>query len=212
MPKEFPLGIKIGLDFTISMIYEHRAYHDAVEQAISEKINWRLNAIQKRANELPVSEQMEFIELNYPYRWALSFPQALRAHVIVGALSFLELQIINVCENIAQETMREFQRPSSDKLEYCMRFLCSLGVERPVESTWNKVKLCQKLRNSLIHNGLDLNTEKGEKVEEYVHEINGILKDDEHGYILERTACDDVLQTVENVLKEIRESTAKKWP
>lgn len=211
MVNDNPLGVTLGLDFTIAAIYERRAYHAAFEQAIDEKISWRMNSIHKRAAELPIAERVDFLEQNYPYRWILSFTQELRAHVIVGALSFLESQLIYLCENISHETTEVFKRPVSDKLDNCKRYLLSQGIDKPNEPTWNKIRICQKLRNSLIHNGLDINFESPDKVSELAHEIEGIVEEKEHGYILERKACENVLRTVEDVLKEIRESAASKW-
>lgn len=203
--------LTLGMAFAIAGVHERRMFHDAMEQLISEKVSFRLNAIRRRAEALPVSDRNDFTEKQYPYRWAGSFRQELRAYVVVGAASFFESTIIKLCGEISEKTDKAWKKPNTNKLKVSKDYLESKGIGAPNYETWKGIIDLQSLRSTLVHCGFYIESETPERLQELCRVFPEIEPDENDGYKLSREICTRALDTVESALRELERSLPNSW-
>jgi hypothetical protein len=210
------LGGSIGVEFSIGGLYELKEYHLAMERNILESGKLRLASIERQSSELPITQRNQFKEFYMPLRWLHSFPYQLRATVIGSGMSFLESQLRQISLDIQYTSGKTFKKDSKTNIleSYRIFFKSHGGLAIQTSKEWDNLNSFYDLRNLLVHNGMNLYCPDNKfinRLEKIRNNIPGILLNADHTHLIDAGLCEQMFNTIENLLKHLRIEIAEKW-
>ena len=126
--KEKPvLWGSLGVSFGIGGLYELREYHNTMERVILNTGKWQISSVAKRVKKIPQYAKEDFITRNYPYRWVISYPSALRNSIVIAGMSYFESQLDNISRDAEFYSGKTFQKPNKNTLRSYREFLIKSG-------------------------------------------------------------------------------------
>lgn len=204
------LAIDFAIDGGMAWL---RHYHSTMENIFASTRDWRHDVAKKRAAKLQSHSQAGFVELNSPHDWETSFPSELRASVVVSAVSFLEAQLIQVCNEAAFRYQTPFKLSNFNKLQACREYIHLVGKLRSFsDQEWEPIGRISILRNELVHGGMQidsayLNPEKLKQLEK----LPGLIRDELDFLVLERAICIFSLDRIQDILSVLRKQIIINW-
>lgn len=110
--------------------------------------------------------------------WDDYFPSELRASILVSAMSFLERYLNGVCAEAAILLRKpishtKIKGSSIDRAKTYLTELCAF--RRPNQARWESIKVLQRLRNVLVHDGGTFETPSElKRIENLTQNLEGV--------------------------------------
>jgi hypothetical protein len=192
--RDFLLNIGGGVAVAVGgqAFHDLRCYYEAMEAHLAAHLERNIGRFSPTLRE--------HIE------WEHLFPSLLRESVVVSIMSTLEYYLNNICDDV-RTILRE---PLSHRdlrggcTQRAQIFLVKVGrLQRPGETTWQRIHDAQRLRNLLVHNGGVLEAASDQNdVQRLAEKLPGLAYDEEKGFTIQGTLCLYYLDLVDEVHRE----------
>lgn len=166
--------------------------------------------LDKKASNIPESEKSDFYENYSEEHWSFSksFPHLLRYSWFVACYSFLENELISLCDTCYKNLKLNKKPPSSGIFKAKDYLTDAAGIQFPVKSQWWK-EICvyNKLRNSIVHDNGLVEEKKGSKeIKEFTSKYSSVVSLSDNGQIqFTKEICPMTIRTLRFFFRELLE-------
>ena len=161
--------------------------------------------LEKEAEKLSEEEKEEFYDFYSDDYWELSnvFPNTLRSSLLVAAYSVLERQLVACCTELWNKNQYPVKPniPQRRIIFEARNYLIThAGISIPDTSpNWSGIVSYNKIRNSIVHNGGKLNSQRLADLQPFLALNPSITLDQFHGVVLGEDACKNFIKIVRNL-------------
>ncbi|MGE1164499.1 hypothetical protein ACQJ0Y_14620 [Peribacillus simplex] len=160
MNKVFTRGwIKLSIDWGLDGFYN---YIEEMEGILNLQLEKLVNEYKEESKNLSEDQAEDFYEYNYADQvnyFKDDFPNILRKSFVTSLYSFLEQQLVKVCQEVHKVIQDDSynRKYNRSPIFYSYKYLTEeVKVDSDtLNETWSKIEKLNKIRNHLVHNGGD---------------------------------------------------------
>jgi hypothetical protein len=183
-----------------------RFYLETLEDFISKEETREVAGLEAEALKLSEAARDEFWSIYYPIHYDEIFRSILRSSFLVSVLSFVEISVSKICENVvtiarAPITISDLR---GDLWTRASLFLKSFGgFTQPTDEVWNSLKALYDVRNFFVHYaGLVVPKEHRARLSRLTTSLPGFIEKD-LGFELDEKFLPGALDTMASFLDSL---------
>ncbi len=157
------MGGSAVASFALESLHDIRCYYEAMEAFLASSSEERRFSLRGMRERLDPDIGEFLLNAENSLLWEDYFPSELRASVLVSIMSFFERYLNGVCteSSVLLRTQISHKTLKGSAIERAQTFLFRLcALPKPHEDRWRSMKRLQHLRNTVVHNGGLLETDR----------------------------------------------------